>query len=133
MRGRAGRNDMKPKANLFDPIALRGLQLSNRIVVSPMCQYSAVDGCATDWHLVHWGQLLLSGAAHVHDRGDCGLAPTGASRPDASGSTTTPAKRRCATRSPARAAHGAADAGRDAARARGPQGFVAAARGKAGS
>ena len=48
---------------LFDPIALRGLALPNRIVVSPMCQYSAVDGCATDWHLIHWGQLLLSGAA----------------------------------------------------------------------
>jgi len=48
---------------LFDPIALRGLALPNRIVVSPMCQYSAVDGCATDWHLIHWGQMLLSGAA----------------------------------------------------------------------
>ena len=48
---------------LFDPFALRGLALANRIVVSPMCQYSAVDGRATDWHLVHWGQLLLSGAA----------------------------------------------------------------------
>jgi 2,4-dienoyl-CoA reductase-like NADH-dependent reductase (Old Yellow Enzyme family) len=48
---------------LFDPIQLRGLELPNRIVVSPMCQYSAVDGRATDWHLIHWGQLLLSGAA----------------------------------------------------------------------
>jgi 2,4-dienoyl-CoA reductase-like NADH-dependent reductase (Old Yellow Enzyme family) len=47
---------------LFDPIALRKLALGNRIVVSPMCQYSAVAGCATDWHLVHWGQLLMSGA-----------------------------------------------------------------------
>ncbi|HEV2218931.1 MAG TPA: NADH:flavin oxidoreductase/NADH oxidase [Casimicrobiaceae bacterium] len=54
---------MKPTANLFDPLALRGLQLSNRIVVSPMCQYSALDGRTTDWHLVHWGQLLMSGAA----------------------------------------------------------------------
>ena len=63
MRGCADRNDMKPGANLFGPLALRGLQLSNRIVVSPMCQYSAVDGRATDWHLVHWGQLLMSGAA----------------------------------------------------------------------
>ncbi|HSO01735.1 MAG TPA: NADH:flavin oxidoreductase/NADH oxidase, partial [Gaiellaceae bacterium] len=35
------------------------------MVVSPMCQYSARDGCATDWHLVHWGQLLQSGAALV--------------------------------------------------------------------
>jgi 2,4-dienoyl-CoA reductase-like NADH-dependent reductase (Old Yellow Enzyme family) len=47
---------------LFSPITLRQLTLVNRIVVSPMCQYSALDGCATDWHLVHWGQLLLSGA-----------------------------------------------------------------------
>jgi 2,4-dienoyl-CoA reductase-like NADH-dependent reductase (Old Yellow Enzyme family) len=47
---------------LFDPITLRELALPNRIVVSPMCQYSAVGGCATDWHLVHWGQLLMSGA-----------------------------------------------------------------------
>ena len=48
--------------NLFDPLALRGLALPNRIVVSPMCQYSADDGCANDWHLIHWGQLLMSGA-----------------------------------------------------------------------
>ena len=48
---------------LFDPIAIRGLALANRIVVSPMCQYSAVDGCATDWHLVHWAQMMMSGAA----------------------------------------------------------------------
>jgi len=47
---------------LFTPYKLRKLALANRIVVSPMCQYSAVDGCATDWHLVHWGQLLQSSA-----------------------------------------------------------------------
>ena len=47
---------------LFAPQALRELALPNRIVISPMCQYSASDGCATDWHLVHWGQLLQSGA-----------------------------------------------------------------------
>jgi NADPH2 dehydrogenase len=49
--------------NLFAPIRLRGLSLANRIVVSPMCQYSAVDGRATDWHLVHWAQLMMSGAS----------------------------------------------------------------------
>ena len=48
--------------HLFDSMPLRGLRLRNRIVVSPMCQYSAERGCATDWHLVHWGQMLLSGA-----------------------------------------------------------------------
>jgi 2,4-dienoyl-CoA reductase-like NADH-dependent reductase (Old Yellow Enzyme family) len=47
---------------LFSPFTLRKLTLANRIVVSPMCQYSAVDGCATDWHIVHWGQLLQSSA-----------------------------------------------------------------------
>ncbi|MEO8346899.1 MAG: NADH:flavin oxidoreductase/NADH oxidase [Betaproteobacteria bacterium] len=49
-------------SSLFTPYALRGLTLANRIVVSPMCQYSAVDGCAVDWHTIHWGQLLQSGA-----------------------------------------------------------------------
>ena len=53
----------KRGAHLFDPLSLRGLALPNRIVVSPMCQYSADEGGATDWHLIHWGQLLLSGAA----------------------------------------------------------------------
>lgn len=48
---------------LFSPIRLRGLELANRVVVSPMCQYSAEhDGSATDWHLAHLGQLSLSGA-----------------------------------------------------------------------
>ena len=50
---------------LFEPFALRGLRLANRIVVSPMCQYSAREGCATDWHPVHLGQLALSGAGLV--------------------------------------------------------------------
>jgi 2,4-dienoyl-CoA reductase-like NADH-dependent reductase (Old Yellow Enzyme family) len=47
---------------LFEPFRLGDVALANRIVVSPMCQYSAHDGCAGDWHLVHWGQLLQSGA-----------------------------------------------------------------------
>lgn len=48
---------------LFSPITLRGLTLPNRVVVSPMCQYSAEDGAATDWHLIHLGGLALSGAS----------------------------------------------------------------------
>ncbi len=48
---------------LFSPIRLRELRLPNRIVVSPMCQYSAEDGSATDWHFIHLGQLSLGGAA----------------------------------------------------------------------
>ena len=47
---------------LFTPFTLRKLTLANRIVVSPMCQYSAVDGRAVDWHTVHWGHLLQSNA-----------------------------------------------------------------------
>ncbi|HEY0312674.1 MAG TPA: NADH:flavin oxidoreductase/NADH oxidase [Allosphingosinicella sp.] len=49
---------------LFSPLAVGGLTLSNRIVVAPMCQYSADgEGSATDWHLIHLGNLALSGAA----------------------------------------------------------------------
>ncbi len=47
---------------LFSPISLGGLTLHNRIVVAPMCQYSADEGRATDWHLIHLGHLALSGA-----------------------------------------------------------------------
>ena len=61
---------------LFAPIELRGLKLANRIMVSPMCQYSAVDGSANDWHFTHINSLALSGAAmfcveatHVEDIG----------------------------------------------------------------
>jgi 2,4-dienoyl-CoA reductase-like NADH-dependent reductase (Old Yellow Enzyme family) len=51
------------QARLFEPIEVGGLRLENRIVIAPMCQYSAVDGCMTDWHLIHLGHLALSGAA----------------------------------------------------------------------
>jgi 2,4-dienoyl-CoA reductase-like NADH-dependent reductase (Old Yellow Enzyme family) len=47
---------------LFSPFALGPLPLDNRIVIAPMCQYSAVQGAATDWHTVHLGHLALSGA-----------------------------------------------------------------------
>ena len=46
---------------LFQPIDLRELRLPNRVMVSPMCQYSATDGNASDWHLIHLGQLALGG------------------------------------------------------------------------
>ncbi|MES2173210.1 MAG: NADH:flavin oxidoreductase/NADH oxidase [Pseudomonadota bacterium] len=48
---------------LFEPFHVGNLKLDNRIVIAPMCQYSAVDGAMTDWHLIHLGQLALSGAA----------------------------------------------------------------------
>ncbi|MFL5456797.1 MAG: oxidoreductase, partial [Myxococcales bacterium] len=50
---------------LFTPISFRGLTLKNRIVVSPMCQYSSEDGFATDWHLVHLGSRAVGGASLV--------------------------------------------------------------------
>jgi NADPH2 dehydrogenase len=50
---------------LFSPFKIAELELKNRIVVSPMCQYSADDGCANDWHLTHLGMLANSGAALV--------------------------------------------------------------------
>jgi 2,4-dienoyl-CoA reductase-like NADH-dependent reductase (Old Yellow Enzyme family) len=49
-------------SQLFTPITLRGLTLPNRVVVSPMCQYSADDGSAADWHMMHLGSLAISGA-----------------------------------------------------------------------
>lgn len=56
---------MTPIPHLFRPLTLRGVQLRNRIVVSPMCQYSSRDGCATDWHLVHLGSRAVGGAGVV--------------------------------------------------------------------
>jgi 2,4-dienoyl-CoA reductase-like NADH-dependent reductase (Old Yellow Enzyme family) len=50
---------------LFSPITINGITLRNRIVVSPMCQYSAVDGFANDWHLVHLGSRAVGGAGLV--------------------------------------------------------------------
>jgi 2,4-dienoyl-CoA reductase-like NADH-dependent reductase (Old Yellow Enzyme family) len=49
-------------SQLFTPIRLRGVTLPNRIVIAPMCEFSAVDGSATDWHIIHLGHLALSGA-----------------------------------------------------------------------
>jgi NADH:flavin oxidoreductase / NADH oxidase family len=48
---------------LFTPFQVGALGLANRVVIAPMCQYSAVSGCMTDWHLIHLGHLALSGAA----------------------------------------------------------------------
>ena len=55
----------KIMALLFEPIAIRGIELKNRIVVSPMCQYSSEDGFANDWHLVHLGSRAVGGAGLV--------------------------------------------------------------------
>jgi len=49
-------------SKLFSSLALRSVTIPNRIAVSPMCQYSAEDGKATEWHMMHLGQLAMSGA-----------------------------------------------------------------------
>jgi 2,4-dienoyl-CoA reductase-like NADH-dependent reductase (Old Yellow Enzyme family) len=57
-------NDLEPSMSaLFSPFSIGPLTLRNRIVIAPMCQYSAHHGEATDWHLIHLGHLALSGAA----------------------------------------------------------------------
>lgn len=56
---------MSSKPLLFTPLQLRGVTLKNRIVISPMCQYSSKDGFAGDWHFVHLGKFALGGAGLV--------------------------------------------------------------------
>ncbi|MFP3427440.1 oxidoreductase, partial [Pseudoalteromonas sp. SIMBA_162] len=46
-------------SQLFSPLSLGKLSLPNRIIIAPMCQYSAINGEATDWHTIHVGQLSL--------------------------------------------------------------------------
>lgn len=50
-------------ANLFSPITIKNIELKNRIVVSPMCEYSSIDGFANNWHLVHLGARAVGGAS----------------------------------------------------------------------
>src|SRR5690606_40048038 len=52
-------------SQLFSPINLGPVEIGNRLAVAPMCQYSGADGCATDWHIQHLGQLAYSGAGLV--------------------------------------------------------------------
>jgi 2,4-dienoyl-CoA reductase-like NADH-dependent reductase (Old Yellow Enzyme family) len=67
--------------HLFAPLTLRGVTLRNRIVVSPMCQYSSVDGFANDWHLVHLGSRAVGGAAAVIAEASA-VVPEGRISPD---------------------------------------------------
>jgi len=62
---RASVHTEPPPPPMFTPFRLRDLVLSNRVVVSPMCQYSAEDGTPNDWHLVHLGSRAMGGAALV--------------------------------------------------------------------
>jgi 2,4-dienoyl-CoA reductase-like NADH-dependent reductase (Old Yellow Enzyme family) len=51
--------------NLFTPLKIKDISLKNRIAISPMCQYSSVDGFANDWHLVHYGSLAVGGSGLI--------------------------------------------------------------------
>jgi 2,4-dienoyl-CoA reductase-like NADH-dependent reductase (Old Yellow Enzyme family) len=66
---------------LFSPITISGVQLKNRIVVSPMCQYSSQDGFSTDWHLVHLGSRAVGGAGLIITEA-AAVSPEGRISPD---------------------------------------------------
>ena len=63
--------DAPVRKPMFAPFRLRGMDLANRIVVSPMAQYKAVDGCPTDWHLIHLGARAQGGAGLVFTEMTC--------------------------------------------------------------
>ena len=69
---------------MFAPFAIRGLKLKNRIVVSPMAQYKAEDGCPTDWHLIHYGERAKGGAGLVYTEMTC-ISPEGRITPGCAG------------------------------------------------
>lgn len=66
---------------LFEPINIRGIEFKNRIVVSPMCEYSSQDGFANDWHLVHLGSRAVGGAGLVFTEA-AAVSPEGRISPD---------------------------------------------------
>ena len=68
-------------ASLFEPLTVRGITLKNRIVVSPMCEYSSIDGFANDWHLVHLGSRAVGGAGLVIAEATA-VSPEGRITPD---------------------------------------------------
>ncbi|MEK7436086.1 MAG: bifunctional salicylyl-CoA 5-hydroxylase/oxidoreductase [Pseudomonadota bacterium] len=69
---------------MFAPFTLRGMHLSNRVVVSPMCQYAALEGTPNDWHLVHYGARALGGAGLVYTEMTC-VAPEARITPGCAG------------------------------------------------
>ena len=73
-----------PPVPMFTPVRLRGMTLENRVVVSPMDQYSAVDGVPTDWHFVHYGSRAIGGAGLVYVEMTC-TSPEGRISPGCTG------------------------------------------------
>jgi 2,4-dienoyl-CoA reductase-like NADH-dependent reductase (Old Yellow Enzyme family) len=73
-----------PMNKLFSPLKIRGIELKNRIAVSPMCQYSSYNGMPTDWHLVHLGSRAVGGAALIIQEATA-VSPEGRISPDDAG------------------------------------------------
>jgi anthraniloyl-CoA monooxygenase len=82
LAGRSGVEDPRPP--MFLPFRLRGLELTNRVVVSPMAQYCATDGLPDDWHLVHYGHRALGGAGLLFTEMTC-VSPEGRITPGCTG------------------------------------------------
>jgi anthraniloyl-CoA monooxygenase len=80
----AGSNSPTVRRPMFAPFKLRDMMLKNRIVVSPMAQYKAVDGCPTDWHLVHYAERAKGGAGLVFIEMTC-VSPQGRITPGCTG------------------------------------------------
>jgi anthraniloyl-CoA monooxygenase len=76
--------DAPVRAPMFAPFRLRGMELVNRVVVSPMAQYKAVEGCPTDWHVVHLGERAKGGAGLVFAEMTC-VSPEGRITPGCPG------------------------------------------------
>lgn len=80
---KAGANGVH-RAPMFAPFQLRDMHLKNRLVVSPMAQYKAVDGCPTDWHFVHYSERAKGGAGLVYTEMTC-VSPEGRITPGCPG------------------------------------------------
>jgi len=80
----AGVSTKKAHAPMFAPFRLRELELKNRVVVSPMAQYRAVDGCPGDWHFVHYAERAKGGAGLVYAEMTC-VSPEGRITPGCTG------------------------------------------------
>ena len=76
--------DAPVRAPMFTPCGLRGMELKNRIVVSPMAQYKAVDGTPNDWHMIHYGERAKGGAGLVYTEMTC-VSDTGRITPGCPG------------------------------------------------
>ncbi len=81
---RAGATENIARAPMFAPFKLRDMELKNRVVVSPMAQYKAVDGCPTDWHFVHYGERAKGGAGLIYVEMTC-VSPEGRITPGCTG------------------------------------------------